>query len=337
MLKASVVIPAFNAQKTLARCLKALERQTVSSDEFEVILVDDGSTDQTARIALEFKSVMLLKQQNAGPARARNRGAQKARAPIVVFLDSDCVAKKNWLLEMLKPFEDPAIVGVQGRYENPLPDAVARFVQFEIEKRYENLQSSMKKNGSIDFVSTYSAAYRKKIFLENGGFDEGFRTASGEDTDLSFRLAEKGHKLVFASKAIVEHYHPTNMWKYWKTKFFRAYWRVRIYRKNPKKMVKDSYTPVSLKIRTLLVAWTLFVTAYGLITIAVGYNRLEFFIFPILILLVTFFFTIPSAVFVGRRDILLGVLTPFILIITEIIFFFGLCAGLYDSFWSGTQ
>jgi cellulose synthase/poly-beta-1,6-N-acetylglucosamine synthase-like glycosyltransferase len=103
------------------------------------------------------------------------------------------------------------------------------------------------KQGKLDWIGSYSAAYRKADFARAGGFDESFPKASGEDAELSYRLAESGKKLVFAPRAIVYHTHPATLGKYLHVKFFRAYWRMRMYLKHPKKMVEDGYTPQSLK------------------------------------------------------------------------------------------
>ncbi len=331
MIKASIVIPAFNAQKTIRACLEALEKQTVSRSEFEVIVIDDGSRDKTAEIASGFKKILLLAQKNAGPAMARNRGAKKASAEIIIFLDADCVPKKNWLVEMLEPLENPHVSGVQGRYKNASDGWMAEFVQLEIEERYERLQKSMREKGSIDFVGSYSAAYRKKIFLESGGFDEGFRRASGEDTDLSFRLSGKGHRLVFAPSAVVHHFHPASLLKYWKTKFFRAYWRVRLYEKNPQKMKKDSYTPGLFKYQMILLA------------IAIGWGALDFLgqlFFPkgpylfrpfgisITAFLLVPFCTLPQSFFIFKKNASLGIASVFVFWVNAILFFAGFLLGI---------
>ncbi len=328
-MKASVVIPAFNAEKTIRQCLVSLQKQTISPRDFEVLVIDDGSTDQTAKIVSEFKNVKLSAQKNAGPAVGRNRGAQKAQGELVVFLDSDCVPKKNWLFEMLKPFDDPTVTGVQGQYENGVNHWVAEFVQLEIEERYERMKKSMAEHGRIDFVSTYSAGYRKKVFLENGGFDESFRTASGEDTDLSFRLADKGFKLVFAPNAVVRHFHPTSLVKYFKTKFFRAYWRARLYKKNPGKIAGDSYTNPLIKLQILTVGFAFVYLSMGILNyflkIPILSGSLGVLPWSILLLLI---FSAPPSFFIFKKNIFLGILALFIIFpVNAFLFGFGILYG----------
>jgi len=161
----SVIVPAYNAQDTLGSCLAALQAQSLPRDRYEVIVVDDGSTDRTADIARQY-GARLLHQPNAGPAAARNRGAQAARGEILLFTDADCSPARDWIERMTEPFRDAEVVGAKGVYRTRQAEPVARFVQLEYEDRYVRTS----RQEYIDFVDTYSAAYRRDIFLANGGF-----------------------------------------------------------------------------------------------------------------------------------------------------------------------
>ena len=248
----SVIIPAYNAEETLGACLEALDRQSTPKEDYEIIVVDDGSTDGTSKIAKEF-NVRYMFQANQGPATARNRGADTTRGDIILFTDSDCEPDHNWLQEMTNPFSDPDVVGVKGAYKTKQTGLSARFAQAEFEDRYDLLL----RHSSIDMIDTYSAAFRKNVFMDMGGFDEHFPVANNEDTDLSYRLAAAGHKLVFNPKAFVYHTHPDTLVRYLKVKFWRGYWRMVVYRRHPDKAVKDSYTPGVIKIQTILMALSL--------------------------------------------------------------------------------
>lgn len=244
--RCSVVIPAYNAASTLAQCLGALLEQRLSKGRFEIIVVDDGSTDATAELARRF-DVRLVQQPNQGPAAARNHGAREARGEIVVFTDSDCVAAPGFLEALLTPFDDPHISGAQGAYLTRQHALVAQFAQVEFEDRYQLMASHQ----SIDLVATYAAAFRRQVFLEMGGFDESFPVANNEDTEFSYRLCDAGHTLVFAPEAQIFHLHPHTLSKYLRTKYWRAFWRIIVYRKYPEKAVKDRYTSKPVKLQTL--------------------------------------------------------------------------------------
>src|SRR3989344_3203089 len=251
-MKASVIISAYNEEKTIGKTLESLEGQGFR--DFETIVVDDGSSDRTAEIARKA-GAKVITQENSGPAAARNNGAENAKSEIIVFIDADCVADEEWLGEMLKPFDDADVAGVQGAYKSRQKSLVARFTQLDIEDRYARLD---RKSENLDWIGSYSAAYRKKIFLELEGFDKDFPTASGEDPELSFKVAKKGYKLIFNRDAIVYHTHETSLMKYLRTKFYRAYWRVLLYSKHTRKIVTDSYTPQELKLQIAAMYATVF-------------------------------------------------------------------------------
>ncbi len=317
-MKATVIIPAYNAGKTIEKCLASLREQ--SFKDFETIVVDDGSKDKTPEIAKSFRGVNLLQQENAGPAKARNKGAAKARGKILVFLDSDCVPEKNWLREMLAPFSDKTIAGVQGKYLNSQRELIARFTHLEIEQRYEK----MAKSEFIDFIGSYSAAYRKSVFNEMNGFDTGFPMASGEDTDLSFRISEAGHKMKFNQNARVYHFHPISFTKYLKVKFFRAFWRTKIYRKHAGKMLKDSYTSQLIKIQTLLFYIITFAALLSPFVPQAAFTA------PIAgILLVAA--TLPFAIWALPKDRLVAIVSPIIIILRTIMFGLGLAFGTINQ------
>jgi len=245
MPELSVIIPAWNAAKNLPLCLEALERQTVARDRFEVIVVDDGSSDSSAEIA-RLCAVHCHSQANQGPAAARNQGAALAQGSLIFFTDADCVPDPAWLEEMAAPFAQPDVAAVKGAYRTEQTSLVARFAQLEFEERFRMLA----RRDSIDMVDTYSAGFRKEIFEELGGFDTRFPEANNEDTEFSYRMAEAGHRMVFTPKAVVRHLnHPDSVRRYFRLKFGRGYWRMMVYHLFPGKMLKDSYTPQTLKLQ----------------------------------------------------------------------------------------
>jgi len=245
----SVVVPAYNAAETLPDCLAALARQDVPPPLYEVIVVDDGSTDGTARVA-QAAGVQLISQPNAGPAAARNRGAAVARSDLLLFTDADCAPTPGWIRALSAPFADARVAGAKGAYLTAQQAIVPRFTQLEYEERYDRMAGTE----TIDFVDSYSAAYRREVFLASGGFDTVFPTASVEDQELSFRLAQQGCRLVFVPDARVYHRHNPTLRAYLRRKFLIGYWKALLARWYPAKMVKDSHTPETLKLQMGLVA-----------------------------------------------------------------------------------
>ncbi len=243
---ASVIIPAFNGAARIGNCLAALLPQ-VGACHAEILVVDDGSTDNTVDVVKQYSSVRLISQPNAGPAAARNYGAKQALGEIILFTDDDCVPTADWLVAMLKPFDDPGIVGAKGIYRTRQKSLVARFVQLEYEDKYRLMANF----SHIDFIDTYSAAFRRVRFLEIGGYDTSFPVACAEDVELSYRMSVRGWKMKFVPNAIVYHTHPDSLARYLKKKYKFAFWRMLAVRNSPGKAVKDSHTPQLMKLQLL--------------------------------------------------------------------------------------
>lgn len=242
----SVIVPAYNAAATLGRCLAALTEQTLPPEE--ILVVDDGSSDETVEIARCY-DVRVISQANAGPAAARNTGAQAACGDLLFFTDADCSPAQDWVERMAVPFANPMVAGAKGIYQTLQTEPVARFVQIEYEDKYDRMRGQE----GIDFVDTYSAAYRRDIFLEAGGFDTSFPTASVEDQEFSFRLARAGRRLVFVPDARVRHIHDRTMVEYAQRKFWIGFWKALVTRRHPSKLASDSHTPQMLKLQMTLV------------------------------------------------------------------------------------
>ena len=242
----SIVIPAYNAAQTLPACLAALQGQTHPPGE--IIVVDDGSQDQTVQAARAY-GVQLLEQPHQGPAAARNLGIRQARGDIILLTDADCEPESTWVAEMTRPFADPQVAGVKGSYRTHQQERVARLAQCEFEERYDLLE----RLATIDFIDTYAAAFRVTVLNEIGGFDPAFpRGVTSEDAELSYRLARAGCRLIFNRRAVVYHWHPNTWYAYLRRKIKFGYWRMIVYRLHPGKALRDSYTPQLLKVQIVL-------------------------------------------------------------------------------------
>ncbi len=263
-LRASIIIAAYNAGRDLPRCLAALEHQTLPQDEFEVIVADDGSTDDTAALA-EAAGARVLRLEHGGPAAARNAGVAAARAPIVVFTDADCEPVADFLERLLEPFAAPVVSGTRGVYRSQQKALVARFIQLEYEERYHRIAHVEQVRGTVNALDTSYAAYRREVFLEAGGFDTRFRGAAGEDHELSYRLAEQGHVFRLSPLAAVYHRHVASFRGYARRKFRIGYWKAFLTRQHPGYAVADSHTTQSLKVQIALTGLIIPVLAASLV------------------------------------------------------------------------
>ena len=315
-IEISVIVPAYNAATTLDSCLGSLVHQSVPRENYEIIVVDDGSTDMTSNVAKRF-DVNYVFQPNQGPAAARNNGARMAQGDFILFTDSDCLPEYIWIEEMVRPFVDPEVVAVKGAYRTRQRELAARFAQAEFEDRYDLLEQSL----SIDMIDTYSAAFRENVFLQVGGFDQGFPVADNEDTELSYRLAAAGHKLVFNSKARVYHVHPNTLINYLGLKFRRGYWRMVVYSRYPNKAVKDSYTPAVIKIQTLLMGLSLVLIIFSWFKPALLYLcLLSWFVIVLL--------SIPFSLKTFQKDKAVGLISPGVVLLRSFAFAVGSSLGI---------
>jgi glycosyltransferase involved in cell wall biosynthesis len=244
----SIVVPAYQAAGSIARCVEALAQQTVDRERYEVIVIDDGSTDGTAEQARQAGADHILSAPHHGPATARNAGVAVAQGEIVLFTDADCEPAPDWLARMTTPFLDPTVDGAKGTYRTRQQALVARFVQLEYEHKYDKMRAQR----TIDFVDTYAAAYHRRVLAGGEGFDPHFPRASGEDVEFSYRVSRQGRRLVFVPNAFVFHRHVDTVARYVARKYYVGFWRVRMYRLHPDKAVSDSHTPQTLKLQIAL-------------------------------------------------------------------------------------
>ncbi len=207
---------------------------------------------------------------------------------------------------MLSAFDDQDVAAVKGAYRSDQAEMVARFAQVEFEQRFELLA----KAETIDMVDTYSAGYRKEIFHEMERFDTGFPQANNEDTDLSYRMASKGLKMVFNPRAIVAHLgHPDTVLRYARLKFSRGFWRMVVYKRFPDKMLKDSYTPWTLKLQILMLLVIVLSLPIALLMPAYGVALM------ISAIAVFIALSLPFIAAAFRQDVALGLASPALLVV----------------------
>jgi len=250
---ASIILPMYNSARTIGETLDGLEKQNRS--DFEIIVIDDGSKDDSVSIVEDFKRrsrlpVTILKQANAGPARARNNGVTHTDSEIVIFLDSDCIPHEN-LVEVLAGSlnREKKVAACSCVFKGmDKVNIAARYIDLEITRRQEKLIGRY-----VDAIATMAAAYYKDVFEELGGFDTSFRRASGEDYDFAYKVQKAGYKIFFTDQTWVHHYHVDTLKKYLKQQYTRGYWMVPLFLKNREKIVRgDSYSGHEAQVQFIL-------------------------------------------------------------------------------------
>jgi glycosyltransferase involved in cell wall biosynthesis len=309
----SIVIPARNEGKRIARCLEALRNQSLDRGQYEVIVVDDGSDDDTTDVAAR-QGARVVRQPGKGAAAARNRGIDEARGEIILFTDADCIPEERWAERLSAPLTQAAVQGTVGRIISRQAHWVACMIQVELNERYLR----MGQQEHIDFVSSGTCGFKRSLLCQNR-FDESFRWA--EDLELSFRLANSGNRMVFVPDALVEHEHPESLLTYLRRKFCYASYAPCIYRHYPNKIFSDSRTPANLRLQLLLVVLALASAPAGILSAGMA-------CFSLACLVGAVALTFPVCRRAARKSVALGLAAPFFILSGNLAFAAGTLWGM---------
>jgi len=180
----SVIVPTLNEAEHIKKCLLSLLDAGGENEDYEIIVVDNGSTDDTVKLAREA-GVRTMSKLNGSIGSLRNYGAKNAKGGILAFVDGDCVVSEDWLKNAMPYFRDDKIAVVGSRLTHAGRTWVAR--------AWSLLHSRKRTKGEIDWVPSGNMIVSKRLFDEVDGFDEELET--GEDYDLCLRLGEKGYRI----------------------------------------------------------------------------------------------------------------------------------------------
>ena len=198
--KASVVVCSYNGGKTLGRCLDSLKQ--VDYPDYEVILVDDGSTDDTQSIAAKHPWIVDIRQENKGLSFARNVGAHAAKGDVIVYTDSDCMADPDWLYHLIGTLLSGEYAGVGGPNISPPAE---NWVQACVSAAPGGPSHVLLTDVVAEHIPGCNMAFHRRAFDLVGGFDPEYRKA-GDDVDFCWRLQQAGGVIAFSPAAIVWHY-----------------------------------------------------------------------------------------------------------------------------------
>jgi len=198
--KASVVVCSYNGAKTLDRCLTSLKE--INYPNYEVILVDDGSTDNTQEIAASHNWVKNVRQENKGLSFARNVGAHASCGDVIVYTDSDCMADPDWLYYLMGTLLSGDYAGVGGPNISPPAE---NWVQACVSAAPGGPNHVLLTDVVAEHIPGCNMAFHRWAFDQVGGFDPEYRKA-GDDVDFCWRLQQSGGVIAFSPAAIVWHY-----------------------------------------------------------------------------------------------------------------------------------
>lgn len=226
--KISVIVCTYNRAKKLGPCLTALQNQSLPQDDYEIIVVNDGSKDDTLKVLKDYNLRIVTNNPNQGLAQSRNNGVKAARADILAFTDDDCISDKNWLESLLGAYDDQTVDAVGGKivpyqtnhwllkyYEinNPLahlpadfansPSFMHRFAQYL--KRLFELGTLSEDDKDLCMIVGANMSMRRSAFETACGFDGSRRNADDEIFWKKLKVARPDARLVYQQNAIIQH------------------------------------------------------------------------------------------------------------------------------------
>ena len=205
--RVSVIIPVYNCSETIVQCLDSMD--SINHPAFEIIVVDDGSTDGTRGICQSRNGVRVISLDRGGPSRARNIGISVANGDFIAFTDGDCIVDKDWLTALESGFRGPDIAGVGGDQKSPDDETwLGKRIQ-EFLKCIGFMTGYIKNDATAtetEHNPSCNVMYRKAVLEEVGGFDESL--FPGEDVELDLKIRRSGYRLLYIPEAVVGHYRP---------------------------------------------------------------------------------------------------------------------------------
>ena len=246
--RVSVVIPVYNGESTLRECLTRLAESHYGN--FETLVIDDGSTDQSASIAAEFSARVIPTSGRVGPAAARNLGARMAAGDFLFFIDADVMVRPETLRLLAESFERGDVDGLCG-----VQTAHMRYTN--LASQYKNLWmrwTYLRQTGDVPLFYTTAAAIRREAFLRVGGFDQGYATPDVEDTAFGQKLARLGIRVRVHPALEVEHVKRYSLASMLRTDFTRAVSLTRLKLRHPSDLSQNNTSVPSSYITSIPLA-----------------------------------------------------------------------------------
>lgn len=272
--KVSILIASRNSKEDLPKLFASLRKISYPRSMYEVVFVDDGSTDGSWEIAKKFGARVFRFKERQGRAKARNKALQLAKHPVIAWIDSDCeIADRDWIQNMMKHLGGK-VIGVAGNQLKP-KSGLSRVLWYLPGTAYNADHA-----GPASFAPTTSSMFLKKPLLEVGGFDPKMITA--EDLEICWRLGEKGYKFVKTNEAEIYHNFRSTMTGFEKQQFERGEFGAYLFRKYDrgalwKKMDKLIFLAPFVGIAAILFPSLLWVPVVAPLLFHVGLGYVNFF------------------------------------------------------------
>lgn len=340
-LNISVIVVALNEKNTIEKCLDSLLSIDYQSGEYEVIVVDGGSTDGTAEIVRRFEGsdqrVRLITELRKGTSAARNTGFFKSKYEYIAYTDADCVVPKQWLQVLHDAFvdekaRDPKVAAVGGvtKTDEEVSGRFVKALELALNSSFGSFNFSTTgksyfKRREVKDIPTLNILLDREIVREVGAFDESLRSEA-EDAELCYKLVKNGYKLISIPESSVIHQYRSEPKQWWRNMKRYGRGRMRLMKRYPD-MINIYYILPILFFLSICTSPVLTALSFGYFQWPLPVTL--FFAFPMLYfpLIILFALFISSAN--GRRD--LFPLISYAFIITHLGYSLGELQGLFRS------
>lgn len=216
----TLIIPTYNRAESLQRCIASLGRLDVENGRIELIIVDDGSCppSEPKLTGLQEWRVTVLRQENRGPAAARNLGAKQANGRFLAFIDDDCAVPRDWYQTVLRHLDEHAMLG--GVTINREPGLLPQTSQVLVDFLYHYYN---KMKPAAQFLTTNNMIVPAALFRKIGGFSEHFKKAAAEDRDFCARWLHAGYPIRQLDEIKIDHYHKMTLFSFSRQHFYYGY------------------------------------------------------------------------------------------------------------------
>lgn len=253
----SVVVPVRNRPRQVKECIESLLALDYPADKLEIIVVDDGSEDETPEVLASLPINAIRSPSHIRAAASRNLGWRAARGDVIAFTDSDCRVDPAWLAELVGRFQDPEVAAVGGL----VAPGGARSTLARYEAARSPLYSGPQEKevggeSPISYLPTCNLLIRKRVLEEVGGFDSAFHPV-GEDVDLVWRVLQAGHRVIYSPMGAVSHHHRATFVPFLKRRYEYAASESQLLGKHPEKR-RVAILPIpQVAVTLLLGVWAL--------------------------------------------------------------------------------
>jgi len=242
--KLSIVIPIYNGQRTVRDTMESLKKQTFN--DFEIIVVDDGSKDNTLNIVKKYADKLIINEKNSGPAVSRNKGIKAANSDLIILTDGDVILPDNWAENMYNALRENDVI--MGKINIPestfIGDSISALGFPAGGSVGFNKIWKVNKEGYTEHASSCNMGIKKEIFEKYGYFDESFPLAGGEDGEFPYRITRRGVKIKYEPNALAWHEPRTSLKSFIRWQFYRG--RSNYYYKKKVRGIAKKYIPLRI-------------------------------------------------------------------------------------------